>query len=44
MIVQKYGTPGGSAFAHAAMLSDVPADDTNILPTLDDCTDEYDDI
>jgi hypothetical protein len=25
MIVQKYGTPGGSAFAHAVMPSDVPA-------------------
>jgi hypothetical protein len=40
MIVQKYGTPGGFATAHAAMLSDVTAaDDTDGLPTLEDCTD-----
>jgi hypothetical protein len=38
MIVQKYG-----ALAHAVLLSDVPADDTDSLPTLEDCTDEYDD-
>jgi hypothetical protein len=43
MIVKKYGTHGGSASAHAALLSDVPADDAGILPTLEDCTDEYDD-
>jgi hypothetical protein len=43
MIIQKYGTPCGSAFAHAAQLSDVTADDTDGLPTLEDCTDEYDD-
>jgi hypothetical protein len=43
MIVQKYGTRGGSAFAHAAMLSDVPADDAKRLPTLEDYTYEYDD-
>jgi hypothetical protein len=43
MIVQKYGTLGGFASAHAALLSDVPADDSNIMPTLEECTDEYDD-
>jgi hypothetical protein len=43
MIVQKYGIPGGSASAHAALLSDIPADDADILPTLEDCTYEYDD-
>jgi hypothetical protein len=44
MIVQKYGTPGGSATAHAALLNDVTAaDDTDGMPTLEDCTDEYDD-
>jgi hypothetical protein len=43
MIIQKYGTPGGSACAHAALLSDVTADDTDGLPTLEDYTDEYDD-
>jgi hypothetical protein len=43
MIIQKYGTPRGSSSAHAALLSDVTADDTDGLPTLEDCTDEYDD-
>jgi hypothetical protein len=43
MIVQKYGTLGGSAYAHAALLSDVPTDETDSLPTLEDCTDDYDD-
>jgi hypothetical protein len=43
MRVQKYGTLGGSASAHHAMLSDVPTDDADILPTLEDCTDENDD-
>jgi hypothetical protein len=28
MIIQKYGAPGGSHYAHAAQLSDVPADDS----------------
>jgi hypothetical protein len=44
MIVQKYGTSGGHACAHVALLSDVPADYASSLPTLEDCTDEYDDI
>jgi hypothetical protein len=44
MIIQKYGTHGGCASAHAAMLSDVPTDDPGVMPTLEDCTDEYDDI
>jgi hypothetical protein len=43
MIVQKYGSLGGSASAHAALMSDVPADDADVMPTLEDCTDEYDD-
>jgi hypothetical protein len=43
MIIPKYGTHGGSTSAHAALLSDVTADDTDGLPTLEDCTDEYDD-
>lgn len=43
MIVQKYGTPCGSSYAHAALLSEFPADDADILPTLEDCKDEYDD-
>jgi hypothetical protein len=34
MIVQKYGTPGGSAFAHAALLSDVPTDDVDVMPVV----------
>jgi hypothetical protein len=38
-----YGTPGGSASAHTAVMSDVPADDADALVTLEDCTDEYDD-
>jgi hypothetical protein len=29
--------------SHAALLSDVPADDADSMPTLEDCTDEYDD-
>jgi hypothetical protein len=44
MIVQKYGTPCGFATTHAALLSDVTAaDDTDGLPTLEECIDEYDD-
>jgi hypothetical protein len=43
IIVQKYGTLGGSAFAHAALLSDVPEYDADSLPTLEDYTNEYDD-
>jgi hypothetical protein len=43
LIIQKYGTPGGSASAHAALLNDVTADDTDGLLTLEDCTDDYDD-
>jgi hypothetical protein len=43
MIIQRYGAPGGSHYAHAAMLSEVPADDSDSLPTLEECTDEYDD-
>jgi hypothetical protein len=43
MIIQKYGAHGGSHSAHAALLSDVPADDWDGLPTLEECTDEYDD-
>jgi hypothetical protein len=43
MIFQKYGTRGGSASAHVALLSDVPTYEVDVLPTLEDCTDEYDD-
>jgi hypothetical protein len=43
MIIQTYGTRGGCASVHAALLNDVSADDPNILPTLEDCIDEYDD-
>jgi hypothetical protein len=43
MIIQKYGAPGGSHSPHATLLSDVPADDSDSLPTLEECTDEYDD-
>jgi hypothetical protein len=48
MTVQKYGAPGGTTSAHAALLSDDPADDasaddTDSLPTLEDCADDYND-
>jgi hypothetical protein len=43
MIIKKYGTLGGNASAYAAVLSDVPTDGTEIMPTLEECTDEYDD-
>jgi hypothetical protein len=43
MIIQKYGAPSGSHSAHAALQSDVPADDSDSLSTLEVCTDEYDD-
>jgi hypothetical protein len=43
MIVRKYGTLGGSACAHVALLSDVPADEIDSLPTIEDYTNEYDD-
>jgi hypothetical protein len=44
MSIQKYGTLGGSAHSHAALLSDVPTNDTNVMPTPNKCTDEYADI
>jgi hypothetical protein len=43
MIIQKCGAPCGSHPAHAALLNDVPAGDSDSLPTLEECTDEYDD-
>jgi hypothetical protein len=48
MTVRKYGAPGGTTYADAALLSDVhaddvPADDTDSLSTLEDCADDYDD-
>jgi hypothetical protein len=43
MTILKYGAPGGSHSAHAALLSDVPADDSDSLPTLEECKDDYDD-
>jgi hypothetical protein len=42
MIIQKYGTPGGTAHAHHALLNDVPTDDPEDMPTLKECTDECD--
>jgi hypothetical protein len=48
MTFQKYGAPGGNTSAPSALPSDVhaddaPADDTDSLPTLEDCADDYDD-
>jgi hypothetical protein len=48
MLIQKYGAPGGTTYAHAALLSDVPADDapaddTDSLPTLEDFADDCND-
>jgi hypothetical protein len=43
MIIKKYGTLGGNAHAHAAMLSVVPTYDTEVMSTPEECTDEYDD-
>jgi hypothetical protein len=43
MTIHKYGTPRGHALAHAALLSDVPTNDLEVMPTLEECTDEYDD-
>jgi hypothetical protein len=43
MIIEKYGAPGDFPSAHSALLSDVPADDWDSLPTLEECTDEHDD-
>jgi hypothetical protein len=43
VVIQKYGTPSSSASAHAALLSDVTANDTDSMPTLEDCRVEYDD-
>jgi hypothetical protein len=43
MIIQKYGTPGGPAFAQGAQPGDVSPDDHGVMPTLEDCTDENDD-
>jgi hypothetical protein len=40
IIVQKYGTHGGFASAHDVLLSDVPTYDADVLPTLEECTDE----
>jgi hypothetical protein len=43
MIVKKYGTLAGCASADAALLSDVPLDDPDTMPTLEECTDDFDD-
>jgi hypothetical protein len=43
MIIQKYGAPCSSHSPLAAVLSDVPDNDSDGLPTLEECTDEYDD-
>jgi hypothetical protein len=42
MIVPKYGTSAGSACAHVGLLSGVPLDDLDTLPTLEECTDDFD--
>jgi hypothetical protein len=39
----KYGAPIGSHSLHAALLSDIPADDSDNFPTFEECTDEYND-
>jgi hypothetical protein len=43
MIVEKYGSPRGPHYAHSELLSDVPTDDIDVLPTLEENTDDYDD-
>jgi hypothetical protein len=43
MIIKKYGTLGGRAPSHAALLGDDPTDDDNVMPALEECTYEYDD-
>jgi hypothetical protein len=43
MIVQKYGTPADSAYAHVALLSEVPPNDLDTMPTLEECTGDFDD-
>jgi hypothetical protein len=43
MVVQNYGTLGSYACAHTALLSDVPTDDPDFLPNLEECADECDD-
>ena len=43
MIIQKYGTLDDIAIAHAALLGDVSTYDTDVMPTLEECTDGYDD-
>jgi hypothetical protein len=43
MIIQKYGTLGGCASSHVAMLSDVSPDEHDALPTLEERTDTFDD-
>jgi hypothetical protein len=47
-INQNYGTPGGNAQAHAALLSEVSHDEPHgpcpfDMPTMKECTNEYDD-
>jgi hypothetical protein len=37
MVIQEYGTP-----AHSALVSNVPTDDPGVMPTLEECRDEYD--
>jgi hypothetical protein len=44
----KYGTPDGTAPTHVTLLSDMSHDDSHVhasldMPTLEECTDEYDD-
>jgi hypothetical protein len=42
MIIQTYDTFGGTALAQVALLCDVPIDDPKVMPTLEECIDEYD--
>jgi hypothetical protein len=44
MILKKYSALGSFAYVHTALLSDVPTYDPDVLPILEECTDEYDDI
>jgi hypothetical protein len=46
-MVQKYGTPSGTSPAHVALMSDMSLDDSHVhasldVPTLEECTDDYD--
>jgi hypothetical protein len=44
MIIHQYDTPRGTAHTHVALLSDVCTDENDVMPTPEECSDEYDDI